>query len=143
MTSLRTQQTRREIVREALIAMNQRLDNTELSLNDIARTICVSSRQLQRSFQGVGSKGFQSELSKLRVLAAAQLLRDNPQATITDAVERVGLRHRSNFARLFRQRFGINPAEWREQLVQSQATPAALNSLRLPVTVPQTVTIAA
>lgn len=85
-----------------------------LSLEAVAREVCVSKRQIQRAFEAAGSKGFKWELSRVRVLAAAKLLRDNPRLTVSQVAERVGLRHRSHFAALFREHLGATPQQWRE-----------------------------
>lgn len=93
--------------------MMRRFAEPDLSLEDVAREVCVSKRQLQRSFDAIESEGFLWELSRIRVLRAAKMLDDHPELTVTDVVDRVGMRHRSNFARLFRLHLGDNPQSWR------------------------------
>lgn len=111
----RTLKSRREIAEQARRVMIRRLGEPDLSLEDVAREVAVSKRQLQRAFDAADSKGFLWELARIRVLHAARLLADDPDLSVTEVVARVGMRHRSNFARLFRAHVGDNPKSWRER----------------------------
>ena len=124
MPAPRTITARREIADQAKRVMLRRLAEPGLTLDDVAREVCVSKRQLQRAFAAVGTEGFLHELSRLRVIVAARMLEADPTLTITDVVGRVGMRHRSNFARLFRQHLGENPQTWRAR--QRAVTPGRL-----------------
>ena len=115
MPAERTLTFRRETATLARQVMIRRLAEPDLSLDDVAREVAVSKRQLQRSFDAVESGGFLYELSRIRIAMAKRLLADNPEMTITQVVEAVGMRHRSNFARLFRQHVGMNPQRWRAE----------------------------
>lgn len=109
-----TQQSRELTAQDARVVMRQRLADPTLGVEDVARAVAVSRRQLQRVFETAGSPGFAAELAEMRIERAAELLLADPLLSISDVTLQVGLRHRSNFARLFRAHYGLNPVQWRQ-----------------------------
>jgi AraC-like DNA-binding protein len=72
-------------------------------------------RELQRAFAQFGQASFSEELSARRMTVAAQLLIEQRWIAVEDIARLVGYNSSSHFARVFRRRFGLSPARFREQ----------------------------
>ncbi len=84
----------------------------ELTLDDVARRIASSRRQVQRSYVEVGETTFREQLTRVRMERAAELLRDS-RLTVREVAYRVGYRQPAQFAKAFRRHHGLAPAEFR------------------------------
>ena len=106
-----TQQRRRALFDEALAEIRRRYADESLSVASVAHSIATSRRQLQRVF-GDRQTSFRSELRRVRMTRAAELLRDD--AMPVSAVARaVGYRQPAQFSKAFRRHHGRPPSELR------------------------------
>lgn len=87
---------------------------SDLSLDEVARKIATSRRQLQRIYAEVGNTTFRDQLTQVRMDRAAELLSAN-NATVRDVANRVGYRQAAQFAKAFRVRHGVSPSEYRRR----------------------------
>ena len=94
----------------------------ELVLEDIARRVASSRRQLQRAFAEVGHTSFRTYLADYRMDRAAELL-DQTDLAIREVAGSVGYRQPAQFAKAFRRRYGCSPSEYR--IAQRSRPPAA------------------
>ena len=85
---------------------------TELSLDDIARRVASSRRQLQRSYAEIGETTFREHLTRIRMERAAELLAVRG-LTVREVAFRVGYRQPAQFAKAFRRHHGISPSDFR------------------------------
>src|SRR3569623_2131121 len=69
----------------------------ELSLDDIARRVASSRRQLQRAYAEIGNTTFREHLTRVRMDHAATLLADRAM-TVREVARRVGYRQPAQFA---------------------------------------------
>lgn len=86
-----------------------------LTLAVVARALSSSPRQLQRAYAQFGELSFQEDLLARRMSAAAQLLSEQPAIAVRDVARLVGYRQAPHFARVFRRRYGLAPARFRER----------------------------
>ena len=77
----------------------------DLNLNDVARRIATSRRQLQRIYHEIGQTTFRDQLTRVRMDRAAELLTADG-LTVRDVANRVGYRQPAQFAKAFRARHG-------------------------------------
>jgi transcriptional regulator GlxA family with amidase domain len=105
-----TIQARTALFHEAVAAMEQRFAE-DIQLDDIAREIATSRRQLQRVFEEIGDTTFREHLTRIRMTRAAEML-DSPLA-IRDIAQRVGYRQAAQFAKAFRRVHGVTPSAYR------------------------------
>jgi AraC family transcriptional regulator of adaptative response / methylphosphotriester-DNA alkyltransferase methyltransferase len=87
---------------------------SDLSLDDIARRVASSRRQLQRAYREIGSTTFREHLTGVRMERAAELLRIRG-LTVRDVAHRVGYRQPAQFAKAFRRHHGVAPSDFRAQ----------------------------
>ena len=84
----------------------------DLSLDDIARRVASSRRQLQRSYAEIGATTFREHLTAVRMERAAAMLEPHGP-TVREVAHRVGYRQPAQFAKAFRRHHGISPSEYR------------------------------
>src|SRR3954465_5183687 len=85
---------------------------SDLSLDDIARRVASSRRQLQRAYSEIGETTFREHLTAVRMERAAELLRIRG-LTVRDVAHRVGYRQPAQFAKAFRRHHGVAPSDFR------------------------------
>ncbi len=86
---------------------------SELSLDDIARRVASSRRQLQRSYAEIGHTTFREHLTAVRMERAAEMLKGRG-LTVREVAQRVGYRQPAQFAKAFRRHHGVAPSGFRE-----------------------------
>ena len=101
---------------------------TELSLDDIARRVASSRRQLQRSYAEIGHTTFREHLTAVRMEKAALLLQAR-SLTVREVANRVGYRQPAQFAKAFRRHHGMAPSAYRTSRSNGHANGSARLSL--------------
>ena len=85
---------------------------SDLSLDDIARRVASSRRQLQRAYAEIGGTTFREHLTRVRMQRAATLLASGSM-TVREVARRVGYRQPAQFAKTFRRHLGAVPSAYR------------------------------
>ncbi len=92
----------------------------DLSLDDIARRVASSRRQLQRAYAEIGDTTFREHLTRVRMERAAELL-SRRGLTVREVAHRVGYRQPAQFAKAFRRHQGLAPSAFRANGAASHA----------------------
>ena len=108
-----TAERREELYSEAM-ALIARDYARDLQLDDVARALATSRRQLQRAFAEVGATSFRDELAKVRMHHARTLLA-NDGIPVRAVAARVGYNQPAQFAKSFRRHHGLAPSTYRKQ----------------------------
>jgi len=87
---------------------------SDLSLDDIARRVASSRRQLQRAYAEIGETTFRDHLTRVRMEKAAELLTSRG-LTVREVAHRVGYRQPAQFAKAFRRHLGVAPSDYRAE----------------------------
>lgn len=85
---------------------------SDLSLDDIARRVASSRRQLQRAYAEIGRSTFREHLTGVRMDRAAEML-ESRGLTVREVAHRVGYRQPAQFAKAFRRHHGQAPSDFR------------------------------
>jgi transcriptional regulator GlxA family with amidase domain len=85
---------------------------SDLSLDEIARRVASSRRQLQRAYAEIGRTTFRDHLTRVRMDKAAELLVTRGM-TVREVAHRVGYRQPAQFAKAFRRAKGVAPSDYR------------------------------
>jgi transcriptional regulator GlxA family with amidase domain len=98
----------------------------DLSLDDIARRVASSRRQLQRAYAEIGDTTFREHLTGVRMDRAADMLQTRG-LTVREVAHRVGYRQPAQFAKAFRRHHGLAPSDFRasRRFARPEATAAA------------------
>lgn len=94
---------------------------SDLELDDIARRVASSRRQLQRAYAEIGHTTFREHLTRVRMERAAGLLA-NGSLTVREVARRVGYRQPAQFAKTFRRHLGAVPSAYRSRM-RDRGTP--------------------
>lgn len=95
-----------------LIATNISLPN--LNSEMLAENICLSKSQLNRKVKSITGMSTAAYIKQSRLIHAQILLRD-PQKTIGEIVLLCGFESASYFTKLFKEKFGMTPSEFRKE----------------------------
>ena len=95
-----------------------------VSIAELAGTLGLSSRTLNRRFQQATGMSPQGWLRTLRINQARELLRHS-NLPVSEVAWQVGLQDASHFGRLFKQQVGITPAGYREAVRGKLFTPGS------------------
>ncbi len=102
--------------------------DSEISLDDIARRVASSRRQLQRAYAEIGRTTFREHLTAVRMDRAAEMLRGRG-LTVREIAHRVGYRQPAQFAKAFRRHHGVPPSDFREKPPFGGAGPATVDGI--------------
>jgi AraC family transcriptional regulator of adaptative response / methylphosphotriester-DNA alkyltransferase methyltransferase len=83
-----------------------------LSLDDVARRVASSRRQLQRAFLEAGETSYRSYLQRVRMARARDLLREG-SLPVSEVASSVGYRQPAQFTKAFRRHHGAPPSSYR------------------------------
>lgn len=84
----------------------------DLALDELARRVASSRRQLQRAYAEIGKTTFREHLTAVRMEKAAEIL-GQTDLTVREVARQVGYRQPAQFAKAFRRRHGVSPSEYR------------------------------
>jgi AraC family transcriptional regulator, regulatory protein of adaptative response / methylphosphotriester-DNA alkyltransferase methyltransferase len=96
---------------------------SDLSLDEIARRVASSRRQLQRAYAEIGHTTFRDHLTRVRMDKAAELLAGRG-LTVREVAHRVGYRQPAQFAKAFRRHLGVAPSDYRANGARPRAEAA-------------------
>ena len=100
---------------------------SDLCLDDIARRVASSRRQLQRAYAEIGNTTFRDHLTRIRMQRAAEMLATG-RLTVREVAHRVGYRQPAQFAKAFRRYQGVAPSAFRSDGRVTLAAAAPLAS---------------
>jgi len=86
-----------------------------LTLSELADVACFSSFHFHRIFTYLKGETPIAFTQRLRIEKAAQLLRNNPELSVTEIAFRCGFSSLSLFSRTFRKAFGVTSREFRKE----------------------------
>jgi LacI family transcriptional regulator len=86
----------------------------ELTVEDVAREIKISKRQLERRFRKALDRGVNEELNRKRLEEFRHLLLTT-DLTITKLAPLIGFHSTTYLHRMFRSAYGMTPAQYRRE----------------------------
>jgi AraC-like DNA-binding protein len=95
------------------------LTKTDLSVEDVARSLGISRMQLYRKVKALLGTGVTDFIQNLRLTKARELLLDDTM-TITDVAYELGFSSPSYFSTSFKTRYQISPSEFRAMHITPQ-----------------------
>src|SRR3954467_15320747 len=83
-----------------------------IELDDVARRLATSRRQLKRAFAEAGETSVRHHAAQVRMRRALELLREG-NLPVRDVANSVGYRQPAQFAKTFRRHHGAPPSSFR------------------------------
>lgn len=109
---IRSQEPLKQVVERTMQYMDEHYRN-EISLEGCADAEQMTPYALSKAFKQVSGMNFIDYLTKVRMEAAKQLLRETTMK-INDIAAAVGYQH-SYFNRIFKKQEGVTPSQYRDQ----------------------------
>jgi AraC family transcriptional regulator of adaptative response / methylphosphotriester-DNA alkyltransferase methyltransferase len=106
-----TRRLRVALYREATAIVREDVASS-LTLDEVARRVATSPRQLRRAFAEVGGTSFRSYVLATRMARAAELLATS-DLPVAEVGRRVGYLQPGQFAKAFKRAHGATPSEFR------------------------------
>ena len=111
-----TVRERQRLWEDAVAHIEGHFEN-DLMLDDVARAIFTSRRQLQRVCLEVTGITFRTYLTRVRMRAGVEQLFERRDVTIRQIAYSVGYHEPAQFAKAFRREFGVAPSEVRDSMM--------------------------
>ena len=121
-----TVRLRTSLFEEAVAIVSEEYER-DLALDEIARRVASSRRQLQRAYAEIGHTTFRSHLTAVRMDAAAELLARG-SLTVREVAQRVGYRQPAQFAKAFRRHHGLSPSTYRSRRRMARTAPSVIRA---------------
>ncbi len=116
-----TDPARRELTRQerahlfhAAVAIVEAEYARDLGLDEVARRVACSRRQMQRCYAEIGKTTYRTHLIATRMKRAAELLATTGMH-VRDVAAAVGYRQPAQFAKAFRREHGVTPSAYRKR----------------------------
>lgn len=107
-----TQLNHSKIANDAMYYIYKHID-TDINIEEMAHELGVSRFHLQRIFKDVFSRNIYESIRSIRLHKAANLLITNVHSTISEITAVCGYASQSSFNKVFKERYGMSPKEWR------------------------------
>lgn len=107
---LSTEDRRKFIMDEAFI-YNYR----DMTLSSLAKLLSLSERQTMRNIRQYYGVSFSEYRQSSRINAAARMLQSKGDVDVNAVAEQVGFSSEAHFRKLFKEKFGVTPREYRAQ----------------------------
>lgn len=101
-----------EIIGRAQLYICENFDR-DLSLDLLAEVVHLNPSYLSRLFKEITGQNLSAYITDVRMEKAAQLL-DQTDLRVHEVMEAVGYQKSQHFARLFREKYGVTPKEYRK-----------------------------
>lgn len=112
--SITTTSLDEEFVKKALKCVEDNMDNTEYSLDDLSTSLGLSKTHLNRKLAAIVNMRPLQFIRSVRLKRAAQLLADS-QYNVNEIADMVGFNTLKYFNRYFKEEFGMTPTAYREK----------------------------
>lgn len=111
--------TSNTVIKKLEYLLNDQLDNTSLSSEEICNKIGVSRSQLHRILKQETNLSLSHYVRKKRIEQAKRLL-GNSKLRISEIADAVGINNHQNFTKYFGLEYGISPSKYRAKLEKEE-----------------------
>ena len=102
-----------ELIRKALKCVEDHMDDSEFSVEDLSRELAMSTATMYRKLQSITGQTPNNFIKSLRLKRAAQLLRQTT-LPVGEIAYRTGFSTPRYFSKLFKEEFGSLPTDYRK-----------------------------
>lgn len=99
-------------IRKAAEYIDQNIHKS-ISIQEVSQEVGLNGNKLQSGFQRLFERSVNQYIQKQRMQLAKHLV-ENTDKTISEICDIVGLNSRSYFSKLFKEEYGVNPSELRQ-----------------------------
>ena len=91
--------------------VQQHMSSQELDVEMLAREMAMSRMQLHRKLKSLTDNSASDLIRNIRLMKAAELLKEG-ELNVTQISYEIGILNISNFAKTFKQKYGVTPSEY-------------------------------
>ena len=106
----------KDFVRKVCRIVDQNYANTELNVTAIAELLGKNLDYVSRVFKKMTGEGLLDYIQKVRIEKAKQIFLETPELTLQQVAGRVGYVSCESFSRVFKNKEGITPGKYRDQV---------------------------
>ena len=88
------------------------LGETTLSVEDLAASVFLSSRQMSRKVKSITGLTPARMVREVQLNKARNILEEQTSSSVNDLAFQCGFEHSTTFSKLFKKRFGKSPSEY-------------------------------
>lgn len=107
-----------DFIRQCIAVVQRHLDDATLDLPAFAEEMSISKSTLYKKLRALTGKSTSGFIRSIRMQSACQLLRQNPQAHISEIAYAVGYNDPKYFSSCFKKDFGCLPSEYLDKTEQ-------------------------
>lgn len=93
--------------------IERNMDNSEYSVEDLSADVGMHRMSLYRKLQSIAGMTPSEFMRTMRLKRAAQLLKSDPNLTVSEISDMVGFNTQKYFTRYFKEMFGVLPSQYR------------------------------
>lgn len=95
--------------------LEENLDNSEFSIEDLSKSLCVSHTVLYNKVKGITGKAPVEYFRLYRLKKAAGLILNQPNLNMNEISFKVGFNDSLYFSRCFKKQFGVSPSAYKKK----------------------------
>ncbi|MBC8181906.1 response regulator [candidate division KSB1 bacterium] len=104
----------RQFISSAIAVVEEKMNNPEFSIEDLAKELGMSYPQLHRKIKALTNETPTLFIRSARMRQAAEFLKEK-EHTISEVAFRVGFEDANYFARIFKKHYGMSPREFMKE----------------------------
>lgn len=94
-------------------SVEKNMDNAEYSVEELSSDVGMHRMNLYRKIQSLAGMTPSEFIRTMRLKRAAQLLRDDPNLSVSEVSDMVGFNTQKYFTKYFKEMFGVTPSQFR------------------------------
>ena len=110
-----------KLMKSLMEVMEQNIDNSNLTVDELVSKIGIGRSVFFKKLKSLTGLAPIEFIREVRVKRAAQLI-ESGEYTISQVTYMVGCNDPRYFSRIFKQRFGVTPSEYRDKNVKQKQT---------------------
>jgi AraC family transcriptional regulator len=108
-----TLEKRTKIANDIMYYIYTHID-TNIDIEELSLDLGVSKFHMHRIFKEIFGRNIYESIKSIRLQKASNLLLTNKYSTISNIVNSCGYSSQSSFIKIFKDRFGMTPKEWKQ-----------------------------
>lgn len=102
-----------KLMTKIMESIEKNMDNSEYSVEELSSDVGMHRMNLYRKIQSLAGMTPSEFIRAMRLKRAAQLLRDDPNLTVSEVSDMVGFNTQKYFTKYFKEMFGVPPSQYR------------------------------
>ena len=102
-----------KLMAKIMECIEKNMDNSEYSVEDLSSDVGMHRMNLYRKLQSIAGMTPSEFMRTMRLKRAAQLLKSDPNLTVSEISDMVGFNTQKYFTKYFKEMFGVTPSQYR------------------------------